>query len=203
MASLKLASVEQHHPPSDDREVMFPLKIVEDRTQGNNIFKEVSQNRDIPLAVAQLVNQAVLGFFERDLKSLVEGAIRGSHAQGGVKNQERLAHRIDDVLGVRFDGLQVRLGAPPFRDIFHSQHQQLPVMARLKLAGVEQHHPPPNGREVMLQLKVVKDRTLGDNIFQEGSQVGNVPLAVAQLVNQAVLGFFDRDFKGLIEGAVT
>ena len=150
MARLKLAGVEQHHPPSDDREVMLPLKIVEDRTQGNNIFKEVSQDRDIPLAVAQFVNQAVLGFFERDLKSLVEGAIRGSHAQRGVKNQERLAHRIHDVLGVRFDGLQVRLRAPPLRHIFHGQHQEFGVAARAQLATVEQHHAAPDDREGVL-----------------------------------------------------
>src|ERR1700726_4770262 len=102
MARLKLAGVEEHHPPPNGRKVMLPLKVVEDRTQGNNIFKEVSQDRDIPLAVAQFVNQAVLGFFERDLKSLVEGAVRGSDAQGGVKNQERLPPPIPPVLGLPF-----------------------------------------------------------------------------------------------------
>ena len=46
--------------------------------------------------------------------------------------------------------------------------------------------------KVVLQLKVIEDRALGDNIFQQRPQVGNVPLAVAQLVNQAVLGFFEE-----------
>src|ERR1700688_3337206 len=100
MTGLQLAGVEQHHPASNDRKVMRPLKIVKDRTQGNNFFKKGAQDRNIPLAVAQLVNQTVLGFFERDLKSLVEGAVRGSHAQGGVENQKRLPDRIHDVLGV-------------------------------------------------------------------------------------------------------
>jgi hypothetical protein len=75
-------------------------------------------------------------------------------------------------------------------------------MGCLKLVGVEQHHPPPDCREVVLQLEIVEDRILGDNIFEEGSQVGNIPLAVAQLVNQSVLGFFGRDLKSLVKGAV-
>src|SRR5580693_6419830 len=109
VARLKLTGVEQHHPPSNGREVMFQLKVVENGTLGNNIFEEGSQVGDVPLAVAQLVNQSVLGFFRRDLKSLVEGAIAGSHTQGGVENQQRFADRIHDVLGIRFNSLQVRL----------------------------------------------------------------------------------------------
>src|ERR1700675_3221696 len=104
MAGLKLAGVEQHHPPSNNGKVMLPLEIVKDRTQGDNFLKQGAQDRNVPLAVAQLVNQTVFGFFERDLKSLVEGAVGGSHAQGGVENQERLPDRIHDVLGVGLNG---------------------------------------------------------------------------------------------------
>src|ERR1700730_525599 len=105
MARLELAGVEQHHSPSNDRKIMLPLELVEDRTEGDNFLEKGSQDRDIPLAVAQLVNQTVLGFFERDLEGLVEGAVGRSDAQSGVKNQERLAHGIDDVLGVRLNRL--------------------------------------------------------------------------------------------------
>src|SRR5271165_623033 len=203
MASLKLAGVEQHYPPSDGREVMFPLKIVEDRTQGNNIFKEVSQDRDIPLAVAQLVNQPVLGFFERDLKSLVEGAIRGSDTQRSVKNQERLAHRIHDVLGVRFNRLQVGFRAPPLRDIFHGQHQEFGVAARAQLAAVEQHYAAPDDREGVLPLKVVEDGARRNDVFEECPEGGDVPLTVTQFVYQPILGFLGRDLKSLIKGAVS
>src|SRR4028119_553852 len=37
--------------------------------------------------------------------------------------------------------------APPLLPhILHRQHRQLPVFARLQLARVGQHHPPPNHR---------------------------------------------------------
>ena len=111
MARLKLAGIQQHHPASDDREIVLQLEVVKDRTFGNNIFQQSPQVGDVPLAVAQLVNQAVFSFFGRDLKGLIEGPVAGSHAQGRVENQEGFAHRIDDVLGVGFDGFQVGLGA--------------------------------------------------------------------------------------------
>ena len=83
-----------------DREGVFQLEIVEDGTLGNHVFEQRPQVGDVPLAVAQLVNEAVLGFFGRDVKGLIEGAVGGSHAQGGVEDQKGLAHRIDDVQGV-------------------------------------------------------------------------------------------------------
>ena len=129
---------------------MLPLKVVEDRTQGDNIFEKSSQGGNVPLAVAQLVDEAVLGFFERDLKSLVKGAVRGSHAQRGVENQQRFAHRIDDVLSICFNGFQIRLGTPPLRHIFHRQHQELGVAARAQLATVEQHYAAPDDRKRVL-----------------------------------------------------
>ncbi len=148
IARLKLAGIEQHDASPNDRKCMRQLKVVEDGALGNYVFEQRAQVGNIPLAVAQLVNQVVLCFFRRDVKGLVKGAVGGVNAQRGIENQERLAHRVYDVLGVRFNGLQVRLGASPLRHIFHGQHQQLPVMARLKLAGIEQHYATPDDREV-------------------------------------------------------
>src|SRR5947207_10956833 len=49
-----------------------------------------------------------------------------------------------DVLGVGLDRLQGCLGAAAFGHVLHRQDQQLALVARLELAGVEQHHPPPD-----------------------------------------------------------
>ena len=103
MARLKLAGVEQHHPASDDREGVLELEVVEDGTLGHNILEQCPQVGDVPLAVAQFVNQAVLGFRGRDVKGLIESSVGGPDAQGGVEDRQRLAHGVDDVLGVGFD----------------------------------------------------------------------------------------------------
>ena len=103
MARLKLAGVEQHHAAPDDREGVLQLEVVEDGTRRNDVFEECPQGGNVPLAVAQFVNEVVLRLFGRDLKRLIEGAVGASDAQGGIQHQERLAHRIHDVLRVRFD----------------------------------------------------------------------------------------------------
>ena len=64
------------------------------------------------------------------------------------------------------------------------------MVARLELAGIEQHHPAADHREGVLQLEVVEDGALGDDILEQGPQVGDVPLAVAQLVDEAALGLW-------------
>ena len=127
----------------------------------------------------------------------------GADAQSGVENQQRLAHRIDDVLGVGLDGLQIRPRTRR-RSVTSSiaRTSNSPWLPGLELASVEQHHATPDDREGVLQLKVVEDGALGNDVFEQRPQVGDVPLAVAQLVNQAVLGFFGGDVKGLIESAV-
>ena len=127
LARLQLAGVEQHHPAADDREGVLQLEVVEDGALGDDVLEQGPQVGDVPLAVAQLVDEAVLGLLGRDVKGLVEGAVGGADAQGGVEDQQRLAHRIHDVLRVGFDGLQIRLGAPPLGHVFHGQDQQLAV----------------------------------------------------------------------------
>ncbi len=91
---------------------------------------------------------------------------------------------------------------PPLGDVLHRQDQQLAVVARLELARVEQHHPAADGREGVLELEVVEHGALGDDVLEQGPQVGDVPLAVAQLVDEAALGLSGRDVERLVEGAV-
>src|ERR1035438_7813032 len=70
---------------------------------------------NVPLAVAQLVNELVHCLFGGDLKSLIESAVGGPDAQGGVENQQGFAHRINDVQGVVLNVLNQRFS-------FHGRH---------------------------------------------------------------------------------
>ena len=42
---------------------------------------------DVPLSVAQFVNESVHGLLGRDVKGLIEGAVGGPDAEGGVEDQ--------------------------------------------------------------------------------------------------------------------
>ena len=105
VARLELAGVEQHHPPADDREGVLELEVVEDGALGDDVLEQGPQVGDVPLAVAQLVDEAALGLRGRDVERLVEGAVGRPDAQRGVEDQQRLAHRVHDVLGVVLDVL--------------------------------------------------------------------------------------------------
>lgn len=62
------------------------------------------------------------------------------------------------------------------------------MVAGLELSSIEQHDASADFRKVVLQFEVAKNRALGDDVFQQGSQVGYVPLSVAEFVNEPVLG---------------
>ena len=79
---------------------MIELKVVEDGTLGDDVFKQGPQVGDVPLAVAQLINETAFGLHGRNVERLVKRAVGGLDAQRGIQNQQGLAHRVDNVLSV-------------------------------------------------------------------------------------------------------
>src|SRR5438067_2006170 len=99
MAALaQFSRVEQHDPASDDGKVVLELEIVKDRAGGDDVFKQRTQIGDVPLSVAKFVDELVLRLFSRDVKGLIERAVRRMNAQTAVENQQRLADGVEDVL---------------------------------------------------------------------------------------------------------
>ena len=76
------------------------------------------------------------------------------------------------------------------------------VVLAADAAGVQQHELPPDGRENVVNLEVVERRVLGQDFLQQLPQPGDVPLLVAQVVNELAHRFFRRDPEGPVEGAV-
>src|SRR4051794_38826799 len=105
MACAELSSIEEHHPASDNGEVVLQLKVVEDRTLRHDVFQKGPQGRDVPLPVSQLVDEPVLSLFGGHLKRLIEATPGAAYPQSRVKHQEPLADSVHDVLGIRLDVL--------------------------------------------------------------------------------------------------
>src|SRR5437763_11926255 len=102
MARQQLTSVVLPYTTLFRSEVVLELEIVEDGTLRHDVFEEGAQGRDVPLAVAQLVDEAVLGLFRGGENARVESTDRGPPSPGWCQDQEGLAHRVHDVLGVGF-----------------------------------------------------------------------------------------------------
>ena len=95
-----LASVEEHPPPPDALECVRDLEVAERAVLGEDVLEERPQLGDIPLAVAQLVDEPALGLLGLDPEVLVERAARRPDAEVGIEDEERVPDGVDDALGV-------------------------------------------------------------------------------------------------------
>jgi hypothetical protein len=56
------------------------------------------------------------------------------------------------------------------------------VAGPIDLPRIEQHHPSSNRREDAVHFEGLDRRTFGKDGFDQGAQLGNVPLSVAELI---------------------
>src|SRR5438477_215743 len=95
---MQLSRVQQHDAAADDRKIMFQNEIVENGASRHNVLEQSSQRGQAPLAIAELVYVTPLGFGGRDVEGFVKSRIRRTHAQSRIENEQRFAHRVEDVL---------------------------------------------------------------------------------------------------------
>ena len=100
---------------------LFHLEVLEMAVPGQDHFQQGPQAGDVPLAVAQLVDQPALRVRGGDLEALVEGPVGRPHPQVAVQHEQRFPHRLDDADGVVAGMLDFLLA--PFEGINVDQHQ--------------------------------------------------------------------------------
>jgi hypothetical protein len=69
------------------------------------------------------------------------------------------------------------------------------------LAGIQEHDAPADGGEIVLDLIVVEGGLLGKDGLQQLAQPGDIPLLVAQVVDQLPDGLLGLSLEDSIEGA--
>src|SRR6185503_2756676 len=100
------------------------------------------------------------------------------------------------------DRPEVRLSSASLGDVLHRENDDGGVTARSKLSAIQQHHAAPDNRERVLELEVVEDRACWNDVLEKRAEGRDVPLAVAQLVDQLVFGFDCGDVEGFVESAI-
>src|SRR5580698_1908432 len=82
--------------------------------------------------------------------------------------------------------------------------QQNQLLSRLGFdaAGVEHHASRAEMRKIVAYFEILHPTIVGENIFQQLAQPGNVPLPIAQVVDGTVLGVFARDLETPVESWV-
>ena len=91
--------VEQHGAAAQCREVMLDQEFFDAGVLRQDLVQQLAQARDVPLAVAQIVEECADRFARRDAERAVEGAIGAFDMQLSIEHQQRLAHGVDHVLG--------------------------------------------------------------------------------------------------------
>ena len=77
---------------------------------------------------------------------------------------------------------------PAFRDIFDRQKDRSPVGQRLlDFTRAEQHCPAPDAFKFMGNFEILESADLRQNILQRLSQLRDVPLAVAEVIDETIL----------------
>ena len=54
----------------------------------------------------------------------------------------------------------------------------------LNLPGIQQHDAPADAGKIVFHLIVIKGCLLGQDVFQQFAQFGDVPLFIAQVIDQ-------------------
>ena len=159
---------------------MFNIVVLEGMVLGQDFLQQRPQAGDVPLAVAQLVDEAAFGLLLGDAEFPVETGVRGPYTQALVEDEERLSQRRDDVVGVGQSGLHLLLGVPALADVPEHQHHTgdfAPLVADRGGAVVNRSVRPVFGDE---QAVV---RQPDDHAIPQGSNRGTLDCLAAVFVD--------------------
>src|SRR5919109_5290408 len=94
------AGIQEHRPQPEALKLVFDLEVLKLAVLWQYLFQQCPQSGNIPLAVSQFIDELVLGLFRGDLECVIESPIGRPYAQVLIKNDKRLADRLDDRFGV-------------------------------------------------------------------------------------------------------
>ena len=126
--AMELARVDDQGPRSDAREVVLDLDVLDPGHPAQELVQHVAQRGYVPLPFAQLVDEPADRLLGRDPEVVVEAAVRALHAEVGVQDQQRIAHRLHDPVRVLERSLELEVAALQLL----VQRRQL-LVARLQL----------------------------------------------------------------------
>src|ERR1043166_6821072 len=85
---IHLPAAEEHRAPADAFKLVRDFEVFEEIIARQDLFEEGAQLRNIPLAVAQIIHQAMLRRRAGDMEVLAERFVRALHAQLRIKNEK-------------------------------------------------------------------------------------------------------------------
>ena len=146
---IETTGIEQHDAPPDPPEVSLDLEALEGGFLEQHLRQQAVQLRDVPLALGELVERAADRGLRLGLEGSVERRIRGPHPQLRVEDEEGLAHRLHDALGVDHRGPALLLCLSPVGDVDERRHDAVGAVAA-DAVGQQPAEIPPFARAAQL-----------------------------------------------------
>ena len=92
---------------------------------------------------------------------------------------------------------------PALGDVFHGQKYDVRAdVFPENLPGVEQYDFAADIEENVVDLIAVEHRCIGEDVLEKHPQLGDIPLPVAEVVDEIADGFLGRHLEGLVEAGI-
>ena len=148
------AGVEQHHPVADLLEPVLDDEAVEAAVVGKHGLQELAQPRDVPLAVAELVDEAPPGLVGVHGELRIEGLVGGIHPQVPAENQQGVARGVEDLLGQLLLPFELEAQALRFGGVLEAEQKVAAAIGELRRAGAGQQDPVAEALEGVVDAEL-------------------------------------------------
>src|SRR6202023_900655 len=95
------AGVQEHDAAANPGKLMLDLERVHGGALRDDFLQKDAKSWNMPLAVAERVERPAHNILAADPERQVVGAADGEHAEGAVKDEQGVAHRVHDGLRPR------------------------------------------------------------------------------------------------------
>ena len=198
-----LARIQVENAPAEAREIILDLEALDRLVFRQHLFHQMAQRRHVPLVLAQFGNAPPAGFRLGNPEHRQKRLARRHDRHVVFEHDQRIADGVDDALGQLPVALALLARRAFLADILDGEQDEAVMVAGAEnLARIDQHGAPANGREIVLDLEAFDRRAMRDHAFEQSAQRGNIPLPVAEVVDQAAFGLVGAGAEGLVEGAI-
>src|ERR1051325_7810970 len=164
--------------------VVADIPLVLQFSESGFVFLSISKHTDLPKFLAYYLNVRIAQHV------LDEGIGIEDLTLSFVEDEDGILSSFKESPIAEFRILQCYFRAPALGDVFDGEQDQAGgALSRLEATGIQQEDFSADGREGVLNFEVMDGVLIAKYLIEQPSQLRNVPLTVAQVVNNLVLCF--------------
>ena len=169
---VEAAAKKQHGAPAEGGELVGDLVPGEDVFLRQHLLQQRAQGGDVPLAIAQLVDEPALGLGGRDVEALVKNLAGRVHAQVGAQDEKGQRHGAHGGLGVVARGFDLLRAALQHVDVAEDEDRTVDLVVVREVGTRAQGEP---AARFVLHLALADAHGV-DDFGEQALEMGRVEL---------------------------